>query len=153
VQGERPDRRDGSAEIKRPCSAAPYLLRLDRAILVVVYCLLMGKPLRWLGSSRRDIRAFPLGARRVAGFQLLRVQQGMEPSDWKPMATVGAGVREIRVHTETEHRVCYVARFAEAIYVLHAFEKRTRKTPTRDIELARTRYQELLAWRREQDYG
>ena len=112
----------------------------------------MDKPLRWLGSSRRDIRAFPPGPRRVAGFQLLRVQQGMEPSDWKPMATVGAGAREIRVHTETEHRVCYVARFVEAIYVLHAFEKRTRKTATRDIELARTRYRELLEWRREQGY-
>jgi len=69
------------------------------------------------------------------------------------MTTVGPGVREIRVHTETEHRVCYVGRFAEAIYVLHAFEKRTRKTPARDIELARTRYRELLEWRREQGYG
>ena len=113
----------------------------------------MDKPLLWLGSSRRDIRAFPPGARRVAGFQLLRVQQGMEPNNWKPMTTVGPGVREIRVHTETEHRVCYVARFAEAIYVLHAFEKRTQKTPARDIELARTRYRELLEWRREQGYG
>jgi phage-related protein len=85
----------------------------------------MDKPLRWLASSRRDIRAFPPAARRIAGLQLLRVQQGMEPTDWKPMTGVGAGVREIRVHTETEHRVCYVARFAEGIYVLHAFEKRT----------------------------
>jgi phage-related protein len=77
----------------------------------------------------------------------------MEPSDWKPMTTVGTGVREIRVHTKTEHRVCYMARFAEAIYVLHAFEKRSQKTPARDIELARTRYRELLEWRREQGYG
>ena len=68
------------------------------------------------------------------------------------MALVGAGVREIRVHTESEHRVCYVARFAEAIYVLHVFEKRTRKTARRDIELARTRYRELLEWRREQGH-
>jgi phage-related protein len=88
-------------------------------MLVVVYLQPMHKPLLWLGSSRRDIRAFPPEGRRVAGFQLLRVQQGMEPSDWKPMATVGPGVREIRVYTETEHRVCYVARFAQAIYVLH----------------------------------
>ena len=113
----------------------------------------MGKSLLWLGSSRRDIRAFPPEARRVAGYQLLRVQQGMEPSDWKPMTTVGTGVRELRVHTEMEHRVCYVARFAEAIYVLHAFEKRTQKTPARDIALARARYRELLEWRREQGYG
>jgi phage-related protein len=113
----------------------------------------MDKPLLWLGSSRRDIRAFPPTARRVAGLQLLRVQQGMEPADWKSMTSVGSGVREIRVHTETEHRVCYVARFAEGIYVLHAFEKRTQKTPARDIDLARTRYRELLEWRREQGYG
>jgi phage-related protein len=77
----------------------------------------------------------------------------MEPGDWKPMTTIGSGVREIRVHTEMEHRVCYVARFAEGVYVLHAFEKRTQKTAARDVELARTRYRELLEWRREQAYG
>ena len=113
----------------------------------------MGKPLLWLGSSRRDIRAFPPEPRRVAGYQLLRVQQGLEPSDWKPMTTIGPGVREIRVHTETEHRVCYLARFTEAVYVLHAFEKRSQKTRAKDIDLARTRYRELLEWRREQGYG
>ncbi len=113
----------------------------------------MDKPLLWLGSSRRDIRAFPSAARRVAGFQLLRVQQGMEPNDWKPMTSIGSGVREIRVHTETEHRVCYVARFGEGIYVLHAFEKRSQKTPAKDLAVARGRYRELLEWRREQGYG
>jgi phage-related protein len=113
----------------------------------------MDKPLLWLGSSRRDIRTFPAAARKIAGFQLLRVQQGLEPSDWKAMTSVGPGVREIRIHTETEHRVCYVARYAEGIYVLHAFEKRTQKTLARDIDLARTRYRELLEWRREQDHG
>lgn len=113
----------------------------------------MGKPLFWLGSSRRDVRAFSSQARRVAGFQLLRVQHGLEPNDWKPLTAVGAGVREIRIHTDTEQRVCYVAHFAEGVYVLHAFEKRTQKTSRRDLELARTRYQELLAWRRERGYG
>jgi phage-related protein len=113
----------------------------------------MEKPLLWLGSSRRDIRTFPSAARRVAGYQLLRVQQGMEPTDWKPMTSIGSGVREIRVHTETEHRVCYVARFAEGVYVLHAFQKRSQKTLERDLELARTRYRELLDWRREHGYG
>ena len=112
----------------------------------------MAKPLLWLGSSRRDIRAFPAAARRMAGFQLLKVQHDMEPGDWKPMASIGPGVRELRVHAETEHRVCYVARFVEGVYVLHAFEKRSRKTAKRDIELARTRYRELLAWRREQGH-
>ena len=70
----------------------------------------MAKRLLWLGSARRDIRGFPEAARRIAGFQLLRVQQGLEPNDWKPMAGIGAAVQEIRIHTEAEHRVCYVAR-------------------------------------------
>ena len=69
------------------------------------------------------------------------------------MASIGAAVHEIRVHTETEHRVCYVARFLEGIYVLHAFEKRTGKTSGSDIELARTRYRELLEHRRRGRHG
>ena len=88
------------------------------------------KPLVWLGSSRQDLRSFPPDARRVAGFQLRRVQQGLEPNDWKPMTTVGAGVQEIRIRTELEHRVFYVAKFTDAVYVIHVFEKRTRKTPS-----------------------
>jgi phage-related protein len=96
----------------------------------------MAKRLLWLGSARSDIRGFPKPARRIAGFQLLRVQEGLEPNDWKPMASLGAGVQEIRIHTEAEHRVCYVARFVEGIYVLHAFEKRTPRTSRGDVELA-----------------
>lgn len=106
------------------------------------------KPLQWLGSSRNDVRAFPRGARRLTGFQLRRVQQGLEPFDWKPIATVGPGVHEIRVHTALEHRVLYVTKFAEAVYVLHAFEKRTRKAPRGDVELARRRFRDLVALRR-----
>ena len=113
----------------------------------------MAKRLLWLGSTRRDISGFPKPARRIAGFQLLRVQEGLEPNDWKPMAGIGAGVQEIRIHTEAEHRVCYVARFVEGIYVLHAFEKRTRKTSRGDMESARARYRELLEHRRRQGYG
>jgi phage-related protein len=106
------------------------------------------KALLWLGSSRIDIRAFSRDARRLTGVQLRRLQQGLEPSDWKPMPAVGPGVREIRVHTALEHRVLYIAKFAEAIYVLHAFEKRTRKTPMRDVDLARRRFRDLVALRR-----
>ena len=106
------------------------------------------KPLLWLGSSRDDIRAFPEDARRLAGFQLRRVQHGLEPNDWKAMPTIGPGVREIRIHTALEHRIVYIARFAEAVYVLHAFEKRSRKTPRRDLDLARQRLQQLLLHRR-----
>lgn len=97
------------------------------------------KPLIWLGDSRDAIRAFPEDARKVAGFQLWRVQRGLEPNDWKPMPSVGLGVQEIRIHTGTGHRVFYVAKFAEAVYVLHAFEKRARRTPQADLDLARQR--------------
>jgi phage-related protein len=107
------------------------------------------KPLLWLGSSRSDVRAFPQDARIVAGFQLRRVQQGLEPNDWKPMPTVGPGVREIRIHIEGEHRVFYVATFSEAVYVLHAFEKKTRRTAAQDLELGRKRFRDLLKMRRE----
>lgn len=73
------------------------------------------KPLAWLGSARRDIRAFPADARRRCGFQLRKVQQGLDPDDWKPMTSVGPGVREIRIRTEVAHRVFYVATFDEAV--------------------------------------
>jgi len=105
------------------------------------------KTILWLGSSRSDLQTFPREARRLAGFQLRLVQQGLEPSDWKPMPTIGPGVREIRIHTAVEHRVCYVAKFAAAIYVLHVFKKRTRTTSQHDVELARQRYQALVAQR------
>ncbi len=98
----------------------------------------------WLGSSLEDLRAFPEDARRAAGYQLGRVQQGLLPIDWKPMTTVGSGVIEIRVHTRVEHRVFYVAKFEEAVYVLHAFEKRTRQTPQPEIALAQKRFADLI---------
>lgn len=91
------------------------------------------KPLFWLGSSRNDLKAFPSDARRVSGFQLRRVQQGLEPNDRKSMSTVGPGVQEIRIHTGLEHRVFYIAKFTEGVYVIHVFEKRTRKTPNREL--------------------
>ena len=106
------------------------------------------KPLIWLGSSQGDLKAFPQDARRVAGFQLRRVQQGLEPNDWKPMTTVGAGVQEIRIHTGLEHRVFYMAKFTEGVYVLHAFEKRTRKTSKRETDLAQERFRALVLKRR-----
>jgi phage-related protein len=106
------------------------------------------KPLGWLGSSRSDLRAFPVLARRMAGFQLRRVQQGLEPYDWKPMKSVGPGIREIRIRTGLEHRVFYVATLAEAVFVLHAFEKRTSRTPKADLDVARKRHSVLIAGRK-----
>lgn len=107
------------------------------------------KVIRWLGSSLDDLRAFPEQARRDAGYQLSRVQQGLMPNDWKPMKAVGSGVYEVRIHTGTEYRVFYVAKYDDAIYVLHAFEKRTRQTRQADIDLARQRLAELLELRRQ----
>jgi phage-related protein len=109
------------------------------------------KPLFWLGSSRNDLKAFSPDARRVAGFQLRRVQQGLEPNDWKPMPTIGSGVHEIRIRSGVEHRVFYVAKFAEGVYVLHAFEKRTRKTPKHELELGRDRFRALILQRRKEN--
>lgn len=107
------------------------------------------KPVAWRGSSRKDVRDFPDDARTEAGYQLHLLQQGKQPADWKPMATVGPGVYEIRIHTATEYRVLVVAKFAEAVYVLHAFEKKSQKTAKYDIELARRRYRDLIAGRKE----
>jgi phage-related protein len=106
------------------------------------------KPLVWLDSSLSDVRAFPDEARQEAGFQLRRVQQGLSPGDWKPMPTVGLGVSEIRIHTTGEYRAFYVAKFAEAVYVIHAFHKQTQKTSQHDIALAQRRYADLVKARR-----
>lgn len=103
----------------------------------------------WLGTARDDLRDFPADTRQVAGFQLRRVQCGLEPNDWKPLPAVGLGVREVRVHTGLEHRVVYLAKFTEAVYVLHAFEKRSQRTPKRDLELARQRLRDLVTQRRQ----
>jgi phage-related protein len=107
------------------------------------------KEVFWIGSALDDLRAFPEDARRIAGQQLERVQHGLEPGDWKPMGSVGSGVYELRVHTALEHRVFYIAKFVEGIYVLHAFQKKTRQTSERDLELARERYRVLLKHRQE----
>ena len=97
---------------------------------IIAYCRMRDRALLWLGPSREDVRAFPADARRIAGFQLHRVQQGLAPNDWKPMAAIGSGVSEIRIHTAVEHRVVYVAKFVEAVYVLHAFKRRVAGPPS-----------------------
>lgn len=108
------------------------------------------RPLAWTGAALDDLKAFPDDARQRAGFELYRLQQGLEPTDWKPMATVGAGVREIRIQTGRAFRVLYVAKFGEAIYVLHAFEKKSQRTAKRDLDLAQQRLAEVLRRRRSQ---
>ena len=98
------------------------------------------KALRFVGSSVDDLKNFPAEARREAGFELDAVQRGLMPSDFKPMLAVGAGAYEIRVRVLGEWRIIYVAKFERAVYVLHAFQKKTQKTRKEDIELAARRY-------------
>jgi phage-related protein len=98
------------------------------------------KPVLFIGSSRDDLREFPAEVRKVLGDELLRVQNGLMPVDFKPLKDVGKGAYEIRVHLNGAWRVIYVAKFVDAIYVLHAFEKKTQKTSQKDMELAKRRY-------------
>ena len=95
---------------------------------------------RFVGSSLDDLKNFPAEARREAGFELDAVQRGLMPADFKPMLAVGAGAYEIRVRVLGEWRIIYVAKFERAVYVLHAFQKKTQKTRKEDIELAARRY-------------
>lgn len=99
------------------------------------------KSVTFIGDSRDRLRDFPDGARYDAGQELLRVQYGGEPVDWKPMPTIGKGVREIRVSDRPgEFRIVYVTNIGNRIYVLHAFQKKTQKTPLRDLALAKARF-------------
>ena len=106
------------------------------------------KPIAWIGSSYRDILAFPASARREVGHNLGLAQNEMMPQDFKPMEQVGPGTFEIRVRSEEGgqviHRVFYVARFPEAVYVLHAFQKNSQRTSRHDIEVGRERYGAML---------
>ena len=96
------------------------------------------------GDSLDRLRDFSEDARREAGHELYQVQKGRDPSDWKPMSTIGAGVREIRIRDAVgAYRVIYIATFADVIHVLHAFEKKTRKTARRDLGLAAARPRQL----------
>ncbi len=95
------------------------------------------RPIVFMGDSLAVLRGFPEDARREAGHQLDRVQRGLDPDDWKPMTTIGAGVREIRVRDRSgAFRVIYVAAVGDAVHVLHAFQKKTQRTAQRDLDLA-----------------
>ena len=110
------------------------------------------KEIRWVGSAYDDLLAFPQEPRREAGFQLGKVQAGLEPADWKPFDNVGAGTREIRIKDASgAYRVMYVAKFEEAIYVLHCFQKKTRTTSKQDTAIAEARYRAVVNARKEQE--
>lgn len=102
------------------------------------------KPIKFLGDSLNSIRQFPSDVRRETGYQLDRVQSGKLPDDWKPMNSIGLGVNEIRLRNKDgAFRVIYIAKLEDAVYVLHAFEKKSQRTSKTDIELARKRLGEL----------
>lgn len=103
------------------------------------------KALYFLGSSQADLTAFPDDAKRVAGFQLRKVQKGLNPDHWRAMPQVGAGVAEIRITTDDAYRVFYVVKSQDAVFVLHAFQKTSEQTSKRDLELGRKRYRALEA--------
>ncbi len=108
------------------------------------------KQILWVGSAYDDLLAFPKGARKEAGFELGKVQAGLEPADWKPFDEVGAGTREIRIGDASGiYRVMYVAKFEEAIYVLHCFQKKTQVTSKQDKAIAATRYRAVVNARKE----
>ena len=107
------------------------------------------KRIAWLGDSLECVREFPGAAKHEAGYQLERVQAGKDPADWKPMPSVGLGVNEIRVREDSAFRVIYVAKFPEAVYVLHAFQKKSRKAPKAEIDVARDRYRAMVNERKQ----
>ncbi|MEO8756004.1 MAG: type II toxin-antitoxin system RelE/ParE family toxin [Casimicrobiaceae bacterium] len=103
------------------------------------------KPIRFLGDSLKCLREFPDDARQDVGYQLDKLQRGQTPDDFKPMPSIGKGVEEIRVWDEAgTFRVVYTARLAQAVVVLHAFQKKTQATSKRDIELAKARFAQLM---------
>jgi len=107
------------------------------------------KEIQWVGSSYEDLLDFPKDPRRDAGFQLAKVQAGLEPENWKAFDEVGAGTREIRLKDVSGvYRVMYVAKFEEAIYILHCFQKKTQATSHHDKTVARERYRAVVRNRR-----
>jgi phage-related protein len=109
----------------------------------------MEKEIRWMGSAYSDLLAFPAELRKDAGFQLGKVQAGIEPDDWKPFDELGAGTKEIRIRdSQGIYRVMYVAKFEEAVYVIHCFQKKTQGTSQRDKSIAEARYRAILQERK-----
>ena len=102
------------------------------------------KPLRFVDSSQKDLRAMPASVRHELGVELMTVQYGGEPKDFKPMPSIGAGAYEIRYRDNAgAFRVIYVVKLADAVYVLHAFQKKTSRTRKEDLDLAARRYQQV----------
>lgn len=110
------------------------------------------KKLIWRGNSRKRIREFPAPVQDVAGHELLKIQLGRDPNDWRPMSSIGSGVIEIRIHVNGEFRILLISAYPEAVYVLHCFQKKTEKMPFLHFELARKIYAEIQIYRKEQNF-
>lgn len=107
------------------------------------------KEIRWVGSSYDDLLKFPEAPRREAGFQLGKIQAGLAPDDWKPFDVIGAGAREIRIRDAAGiYRVMYVAKFEDAVYILHCFQKKTQTTAAHDKAIAQARYRAIVSERK-----
>lgn len=103
------------------------------------------KPVEFIGDSLDQLRGFPLAVRRDAGFQLDRVEHGLEPDDWRPMTAIGSGVKEIRIRDVSgAYRVIYLAKLADAVYVFHCFQKKTQETSQQDMDIAKQRFKDLM---------
>jgi len=107
------------------------------------------RPIAWMGSAFNDLLRFPEEIRKDAGYQLHRLQAGLEAADWKPMSEIGKGVSEIRLRGHSgAYRILYLARYEDAVYVLHSFNKKTPRTSVHDKHIAKARFQAVLDARR-----
>lgn len=109
------------------------------------------KPLQFWERSIDEFREFPAHIKDDGGYQLDLLQQGLKPADFKPMTTIGPGAFELRLDDDkNEYRVIYVVKLEDAVWVLHAFQKTTKKTSKKDIQLAKSRYEKLLQQKTEE---
>jgi phage-related protein len=110
------------------------------------------RPLFWIGSSKRDYQAFPARVQDNLGFELFLTQTGQHPPSAKPLKGIGTGTIElVENHDGDTYRAIYTIRFREAVYVLHAFKKKSKrgnKTPQSDIDLIKRRLRDA-----EQDHA
>lgn len=106
------------------------------------------KSITWLGNTHETVKNYSSNVRQEIGYNLDKVQRGLEPIDWKQMTAIGHGVKEIRIHQNNEYRILYVAKFHETIYVLNCFVKKSEQTLKSDLDLAKKRYIDLVAKRR-----
>jgi phage-related protein len=107
------------------------------------------KPVNWIGTSLNDLAEFPLDVKRKLGMDLYHVQSGLDPVNWKPFPGVGPGTYELVTQdADGWYRVVYVGKFAEAVYVLHSFKKKTNATAKKDVELAQARYKQAMEQRK-----